>query len=159
VTFEAAVRAPGVRLLIIGERGGVSGLWMTRELRRESTGWDLRLPGGKVFDSLAEFRAVEPTRIAEYALASAEREGREEAGLHSGIFHALEVSHAGASVDWDLYYFAVRDPVMAAQELEDSEMGNISVEFVSREEIRKALLAGQVQEGRSAAVLWRWMEG
>lgn len=62
VIFEAAVRAPGVRLLIVGEQSGVSGLWMTRELRRESSGWDLRLPGGKVFDSLAEFRAAEPTR-------------------------------------------------------------------------------------------------
>jgi hypothetical protein len=132
---------------------------MTRELRRESSGWDLRLPGGKIFDSLAEFRASDSTRITEYALVSAEREGREEAGLQSGIFRALEISHAGASVDWDLHYFLVTDAVMAAQELEESEMGNISVEFVSLEDIRRALLAGEVQEGRSAAILWRWMEG
>ncbi len=159
VTFEAAVRAPGVRLIISAEKDGIRGLYMTRELRRESTGWDLRLPGGKIFDSLVEFRSADPAQIAGAALASAEREGREEAGLHSGVYRFLEVSHAGASVDWDLHYFLVTDPVMRAQELEESEMGNISVEFVSLADLRKALIAWEVQEGRSAAVLWRWMEG
>ena len=132
---------------------------MTRELRRESDGWDLRLPGGKVFDSLAEFRAADPTQIEAHTLISAKREGREEAGLRSGTYSLLEVSHAGASVDWDLHYFLVTDTVMAEQELEESEVGNISVEFIPLLDLRKALIAGEVQEGRSAAILWRWMEG
>jgi ADP-ribose pyrophosphatase YjhB (NUDIX family) len=133
---------------------------MTREFRRESSGWDLRLPGGKVFDSLAEFRAVDPASLTEHAIVAAKREGREEAGIHSGDFRLLEISRGGATVDWDLYYVVVSSIVMASQELEASEVGDIgAVEFVSREEIRQALLAGEVQEGRSAAVLWRWVEG
>jgi hypothetical protein len=52
VTFEAAVRAPGVRLIIETEKDGLKALLMTKEVRREATGVDFRLPGGKVFDSL-----------------------------------------------------------------------------------------------------------
>ncbi|MBI5466096.1 MAG: hypothetical protein HY974_02290 [Candidatus Kerfeldbacteria bacterium] len=55
VMFEAAVRAPGVRLIIETEKDGQKGLLMTKELRREAEGFDYRLPGGKVFDNLKEY--------------------------------------------------------------------------------------------------------
>ena len=51
--FETARRAPGVRLIF--ERDGK--ILLSREYRRETASYDYRLPGGKVFDTLAEFKA------------------------------------------------------------------------------------------------------
>ncbi len=54
-TFETARRAPGVRLIF--ERDGK--ILLSREYRREIASYDYRLPGGKVFDTLTEFKAFE----------------------------------------------------------------------------------------------------
>lgn len=55
VIFEVAERAPGVRILAEVTGGSEKYIVLTQEKRREAEGYDYRLPGGKVFDSLKEF--------------------------------------------------------------------------------------------------------
>ena len=52
IVFEKARRSPGTRLLITSPDHNIL---LTREYRGEIGGWDYRLPGGKVFDSLEEY--------------------------------------------------------------------------------------------------------
>lgn len=159
VVFEAAVRAPGVRLLIETEKDGMKALLMTKEVRREAKGVDYRLPGGKVFDSLTELDAHRESGqdIAPAAKAAAEKEGREEAGVQAGEFIPVGVSKAGASVEWDLHYFEVKNAVIGEQQLEEHEKGDIETVVLSAEEIFEKLSNGEAQEGRSAEKLWMWL--
>ncbi len=160
VTFEAAVRAPGVRLIIEIEKDNKKSLLMTREIRREVGGYDYRLPGGKVFDTLAqldEHRASEAD-ILPLAQAAAQREGKEEAGIHGGTYTLLEVSKAGASVEWDLFYFLVTGASVGDRELIEEEIGDIETVVLSPEEIFEKLKNREIKEGRSADILWNWLE-
>lgn len=157
VVFEAAVRAPGVRLLIEREKDGMKALLMTKEIRREAKGVDYRLPGGKVFDSLAELDAHRDSGqdIAPVAMKAAQKEGKEEAGIDGGEFAPLGVSKAGASVEWDLHYYTVKNAVIGEQDLEDGEQ--IQTVVLSAQEIFEKLSNSEVQEGRSAEKLWLWL--
>lgn len=159
ITFEAAVRSPGVRLLIECDVVGSKGLLMTKEVRREASGVDYRLPGGKVFDSFGEldaFRDAGGDMMPEAERAAA-KEGREEAGVSGGALSFVSVARAGASVEWDLYYFRLEGAEFGDQELEEAEQGDIETVRLSTREIFDKLAAGEVQEGRSADVLWRWL--
>lgn len=160
VTFEAAVRAPGVRLLIETEKDGAKALLMTREIRREAGGYDFRLPGGKVFDSLLELDAHRASEdaIAPLAEIAAKKEGKEEAGISGGTYTLLEVSKAGASVEWDLHYFHVQDADIGEQDLEEHEQGDIETVTLSAEEIFAKLSQREIKEGRSADMLWSWLQ-
>ena len=159
VMFEAAVRAPGVRLVIECEKDGQKALLMTKEIRREAGGWDYRLPGGKVFDSLDELDIFrdQDLDISEKALEAAKREGREEAGVLSGTYTSIGVSRVGATVDWDLHYFLVTDVEVGDQELEEAEQGDIETVYLSAKEVFEKLVSREVKEGRSADVLWFWL--
>ena len=99
--FEAAVRAPGVRVLIETEKDGMKALVMSKEPRREAVGVDFRLPGGKVFNSLSEFVTHRETGqdIAPILIEAAQKEGKQEAGVDRGDFLPFGVSKAGSSVD------------------------------------------------------------
>lgn len=160
VKFEAAVRAPGVRLIIETEKGGEKALLMTRELRREADGYDFRLPGGKVFDSLDELDAHKKTGadISPLVKSAAVKEGKQEAGISGGNYENLGVSKAGASVEWDLHYFKVTDAEIGQQELEEQEVGDIETVILSAEEIFEKLSNREIKEGRSADMLWLWLQ-
>jgi 8-oxo-dGTP pyrophosphatase MutT (NUDIX family) len=155
-TFEIVRRSPGVRLLIEEKVGDDLFLVMTREKRRD-IGFDFRLPGGKVFDSLKEFQQSDENNILKYTEDSAKKEGKEEVGLDKGDFELLEISKAGTSVDWDLYYYLVNSPQISEQDLEGDEVGNITVVRLSPKEIFEKLKNKEIQENRSADVLWRWL--
>lgn len=159
VKFEAAVRAPGVRLLIETEKDGTRALLMTREIRREAGGYDYRLPGGKVFDSLDELDTHRKSGgdIAPLSEAAAKKEGLEEAGISGGEYTPLEVSKAGASVEWDLHYFKVINASIGEQELEEHEKGDIETVILSAGEIFEKLSKREIKEGRSADMLWSWL--
>lgn len=159
VKFESAVRAPGVRLLIETEKDGLKALLMTRELRREADGHDFRLPGGKVFDTLDELDAHRKSgqEIAPIAKRAAEKEGMEEAGIIGGDYMLLEVSKAGASVEWDLHYYKVNNVEIGEQQLEEDEQGDIETVVLSAKEIFQKLSNREVKEGRSADMLWLWL--
>lgn len=160
VLFEAAVRAPGVRLLIETEKDDMKALLMTQEVRREAGGVDIRLPGGKVFDSLDELDAFRDSgeNIAPHAKSAAEKEGKQEAGISGGDYEELGVSKAGASVEWDLHYFKVIGADISEQELEENEKGDIEIIVLSAEEIFEKLAKREIKEGRSADMLWSWLQ-
>ena len=161
VMFETAVRAPGVRLLIECEKDGQKALLMTKEFRRERgiERFDYRLPGGKVFDTLDELNKFkkEGTDISDKVLETAKKEGKEEAGISGGEFSEIEVSKAGASVEWDLHYFIVKGSEFGEQELEEYEKGDIETITLSVKEIFEKLKSREIKEGRSADVLWFWL--
>jgi len=91
--FEVAVRAPGTRLIIETEKDGQKALLMTKEIRRETEGYDFRLPGGKVFDSLEQFDLSKKNEddISLMVKNAAEKEGKEEAGIRGGAYEYLGV--------------------------------------------------------------------
>ncbi len=163
VTFESAVRAPGVRLIIetkkIGQQENKKALLMTREIRREAGGYDYRLPGGKVFDTLAELDAHRQSGadIGPFIKQTLEREGREEAGISGGNYEQIEVSHAGSSVEWDLYYFLVTGATIGDRDVAEEERGDIETVILSAEEIFEKLTNREIKEGRSADILWSWL--
>lgn len=157
VIFEAAVRAPGVRVLAEILEDGQKKVVLTQEKRREADGYDYRLPGGKVFDSLEEFSNFNGD-MRDQALKKAKEEAKEEAGISSETWKLLGTSKAGASVDWDLHYFLALNCSLGAQELEDGEKGDFgSIVRVSPSELLTFLKENKIQEGRSAAYLWKWL--
>lgn len=150
-TFEYARRSPGTRLII--EKDGR--VLLTREFRRELGRYDFRLPGGKVYDTLAEYNAalesgVDMTKAAQEA---AVREAHEEVGVMARSIEHIHTSVCGATVVWDLYYFVVHEFEEGEQELEDGE--DITSAFYSKEEVREMCLRGDISEERSALVLLR----
>ncbi|MFT7557760.1 MAG: 8-oxo-dGTP pyrophosphatase MutT (NUDIX family) [Planctomycetota bacterium] len=154
--FERAVRAPGVRLII--DTG--SGVIMNNEFRHELGERDIRLPGGKVFDSLQEYlQAVENGMDMQAAAMSAARiEAKEEVGLESISLEFIDRLVCGATMKWDLFYFAVHDYVVDA----DHETGSVDHEIQGSREFTyqqswDMCMAGEIQEGRSAIVLLRWL--
>jgi ADP-ribose pyrophosphatase len=158
VTFEIARRAPGVRLLIPTSDG--SSLLLTREYRRELNAYDYRLPGGKVYDKLADY--VEALRrndsIEKFAAKKAIGEGAEEAGLTITDVLLYKKSICGATIEWDLYFFEVTDYVdTGVQALEDGE--DITVNWFPASFAFQMALAGQMHDDRSAAVFMQWLYG
>src|ERR1043166_1748232 len=106
--YENARRAPGIRLIIPTKDGKIL---LTREYRSYVNGYDIRLPGGKVFDSLDEYAAFRETGgdMQEAAEQAAIKEAKEEVGLNASGLELFGISQSGASVEWDLYYFVITD--------------------------------------------------
>lgn len=150
--FERYRRPPGTRLIIISPDKKIL---ITKEHRQETGGVDLRLPGGKVRDSLAEYHELLASGddIAEAAKQAAIKEAAEETGLLIHDPHMIVKANAGATVEWDLYYFKITDYESHAdgQQLEHGE--DIEVTWLSPAEIRQAITDGLMQEWRSVGVL------
>src|SRR5690242_9158048 len=98
--FERYRRAPGTRLIIVTADGK---LVMTRERRKETGNVDLRLPGGKVCDTLEDYHMLlESGRSLTAAAAeAAAKEGKEEVGLVLKNLRLVTKATAGATVEWD----------------------------------------------------------
>lgn len=159
--YEKAVRAPGVRVLAESlDTNGKKVIYLSKENRREANGVDYRLPGGKVFDSLDEYNNFTGTNeeLKQIALSKAKAEAKEEAGISAGNLELITVSKAGASVDWDLYYFLATDITLGDNELKENEVDDIKgVEAVTPEKLYQLLTTNKIQEGRSADQLWKWL--
>lgn len=156
--WEKAVRAPGVRLILDDQKAGK--ILLTREFRRELGDYDYRLPGGKVFDSLAELQAYTESRqdIIEAAVKKAIQEAREETGYKIIDPELVAKSTLGATVEWDLYVFAVtnfqrHEEGQALEEGEDIETDR----WFTYQEAREMALDGKMQEGRIALALLRYL--
>lgn len=150
--FEKYRRPPGTRLVIVSPDNRIL---VTKEHRHETGGVDLRLPGGKVRDTLDSYHKllISGQDMVEAASEAATAEALQETGL---IVHNLELitkANAGATVEWDLYYFRVNDYEESpdGQQLEYGE--DIEVTWVSPDEIRTAILNGKMKEWRSIGVL------
>lgn len=150
--FEKFCRPPGTRLIIVSPEKKIL---ITKEFREETNNYDLRLPGGKVCDTLEEYNKLRESSedILEAAKAGAIKEAREEAGVTVKDLKLITIANAGATVEWDLYYFKVEDYVHHedGQALEEGE--EIKITWMSIDEIKKAIQSRQMQEWRSVGVL------
>lgn len=155
--FEVARRAPGVRVIIADMPA--QRVLLTKEFRRELNQHDYRLPGGKVFDTLAEYESFRKSRgdILPVAAAKAKAEAAEEAGMALGNAAFYKKSTLGATVEWDLYVFASSDWRETQQALEDGEQVD-SVAWYSFEDTKNMILRGEMQEERIALILLQWLE-
>jgi len=156
--FEVARRAPGVRLIVAKPKERQ--LLLTKEFRRELNDWDYRLPGGKVFDSLAEYDSFRESGedVLKPALTKVKGEGAEEAGIDVKQAELFKKSTLGATVEWDLYIFTVTDwqPHADGQQLEAGE--EIEADnWLDYQEVKKMILAGHMQEERVALILLQWL--
>lgn len=152
--FEFARRSPGTRLIIPkGDK-----ILISKEHRHEVGGYDYRLPGGKVYDSLEEYnKALELNiDISESAKKAAIKEAREEVGIEVKDISFFHKSICGATVVWDLFYFIVNDFNQLSQELEEGE--DITIEEIEKNKVREMCLNGTISEERSALVLLRYLD-
>jgi ADP-ribose pyrophosphatase len=150
---EIAIRPPGVRGLVV--RDGK--ILLSKELRHELKGYDYRLPGGKVFDSLEEFMPYVHADNADAARAAVKKELLEEVGIVAHKVKDLHVSLCGASVQWTLFYYEISEFGHApdGQQLENGEV--IFPEWKTFEEVKQLCLQGGISEDRTVAVLLRYL--
>ncbi len=152
-TFEIARRAPGTRLIIVeNER-----MLLTDEYRHEIGDRDIRLPGGKVFDSLENYNSFleRGKQIVPKAREAARTEAVEEAGIKPSEVKLFKKNHSGATVEWDLYYFIVEDFEKVEQ---DTELGeSIEADWYSFDEVKEMCLDGEVQEDRTVGALLQFL--
>lgn len=150
--FERYRRPPGIRLVIVSPENKIL---VTKEYRHENNGYDLRLPGGKVRDSLDDYHELLSMdgNMEEAAIDAAKKEALEETGLLLEDIELLTIANAGATVEWDLYYFIVRNYSVNpnGQQLEHGE--DIEVAWLTLDEILDAIQAGNMSEWRSVGVL------
>lgn len=150
--FEQYRRSPGTRLIIISPENKIL---ITQEKRHESKTIDLRLPGGKVCDTLEQYTQLRQSKenIFDAAIKGAMKEAHEETGLIIKNPQFLVKANAGSTVEWDLYYFLVRefDQSATGQQLEKGEQ--IQVTWMTTTEIKQAVTKGRMQEWRSVGVL------
>ncbi|MFZ2887058.1 MAG: NUDIX domain-containing protein [Minisyncoccia bacterium] len=154
-TLEFARRSPGVRLIVPTLDGNIL---LTKEYRPELTGYDYRLTGGKVLDTLAEYNAFLQTGvdIKIKAEEAALREAKEELGIIVKSVDLFAISRCGLTIEWDLYYFIVKEYEQSTQELEELE--DITVTPTPIQETRAMCLDGRMQEERSALILLQYLE-
>lgn len=155
--FEQVRRAPGCRLVVRNDKGE---FLITREYRYELNAFDLRLPGGKVFDTLAEyeFALAEGISLASAARKAAAIEGAEEAGITVEDAELLSVSTCGATITWDLYFFNITkwSPRDGGQDLGTGE--DIDITWMAPADVKAACLDGRISEERSAIQLLRLLQ-
>lgn len=156
--WEKAARSPGTRIIIDDEKSGK--ILLTREFRAELAAYDFRLPGGKVFDSLAEFETFRSggDDILQPATAKIIAETREEAGYEIYDPKLYDVSILGATISWDLYVFVATDfaKSSAGQNLEDGEDIETDLWF-SYDEVKQMIMKKQFQEDRIAMIVLRYL--
>jgi len=157
-TFEFARRGPGTRIIVVSDE---KQMILTREFRRELNSYDIRLPGGKVFDSLEEFEQARNSEssIETYAEKAAKRELEEETGYAAADLELLGISKCGATIQWDLYYFLCTNwtaPVVAFKPMEDED---ISVNWYHFSDAENYCLNGTISEERSAIRILRFLRG
>ena len=145
-------RPPGIRALIVNDENRIL---LSREFRYELSTWDYRLPGGKVFDTLEEFRqALKDNTVDEAANKTVFKEVLEEVGIDINNPKLIKISKDGASVIWDLYYYEIKDFKIDENgpQLEEDEIINGYV-WKSFDEVIELCQTGQIHEDRSIGVL------
>lgn len=134
---------------------------LTREFRPELEDHDYRLPGGKVFDTLEEYSDFSKLGgdVEQKATEKAVSEAKEETGYDISNPKLIAKSVLGATVEWDLFVFAVTDfsKRVSGQELEEGEEIETDLWF-SYNEVKKMTLDGSMKEERIALALLRYLE-
>ncbi len=152
VTLRYVRRSPGVRALVINPKNQIL---LSHEYRFDLDCFDYRLPGGKVFDSLKDYRkSIEENTLVEKAYEAVIKEGKEEVGIEFKNPKLLWISKAGTSVNWDLYYYLITDfhILPNGQNLEENEIIDGFV-WKSFEEVKEMCLEHEIHEERTIGVL------
>ncbi len=145
-------RPPGIRALIVNEK---SQILLSKEFRYELNGWDYRLPGGKVFESLNDYKlALKNNTVMDSVLKTVPKEVLEEVGLIISHPKLLKVSKDGAGVIWDLYYFEIKEYIKSetGPKLEEDEVINGYTWFEFDEVIRMCQ-ENEIHEDRTVGML------
>lgn len=146
-------RPPGIRALIVNQEK--KQILLSKEFRYELNEWDYRLPGGKVFDSLEDYKkSLEVGDVLEHVEATVPKEVLEEVGLVVRNPKLLKVSKDGAGVIWDLYYYEIRDYEVSSDgpQLEENEVVDGFV-WKSFEEIIELCIKKEIHEDRTVGML------
>ena len=153
--LEIARRSPGVRLIIVKKNK----ILLTREFRPGLNKYDYRLPGGKVFDTLKEYKQSisKKQNLLGAAKRAAEKECAEETGLIPKNVNLFQISKAGLTVEWDLFYFIADDFTKngKGQQLEPDEI--IYPEWKTFGQVKEFCLNGKISEDRSVGVLLKFL--
>lgn len=145
-------RPPGIRALIVNKKNQIL---LSKEFRYELNDWDFRLPGGKVFESLEDYKvALEQDTVMESVLQTVPKEVLEEVGLIVDNPRLLKISKDGAGVIWDLYYFEIRDyrKSESGPQLEEDEVIH-GYQWYEFDEIVNMCQKNQIHEDRSVGVI------
>lgn len=153
--FERAKRAPWVRLIILNTKENK--ILLSKEYRTELGNFDYRLPGGKVFDTPEQREEADYSKIEKYAEKAAIFECREETGLIPNTAELFGISKAGATVEWTLYYFIIKDFTINknGQELETGEV--ITTHWYSMSQLIELCKNGSIQEDRSLGMIFKFL--
>lgn len=150
--FERYRRPPGARIIIVSPDNKIL---VTKEYRQESGKIDLRLPGGKVRDTVESYHELllSDEDMLTAATEAARKEALEETGMIVGDLELATIANAGSTVEWDLYYFITSDYKEShnGQQLEHGE--DIQVTWASIDEIKLAAKEKRMEEWRSVGVL------
>ena len=147
-------RPPGVRALILNKNDNQK-ILLSKEFRYELDKWDYRLPGGKVFVTLDLYKeAIARNDVQKYVDKSVAKEVLEEVGLIVKSQKLLKISHDGAGVIWDLFYYEIKDyeESLDGAHLEENEFVEGYV-WKSFDEIIKMCIEQKINEERSVGVL------
>lgn len=162
-TFEYVERSPGVRTLVSDGEA----ILVTKEWREELGKWDIRLPGGKLFENVNDYKSfkekkLDSSDVIREARNAAHKETLEEAGMNLNIdeFELEHISKCGASVHWDLFYFSVRvdKRVSERRSVVTSENEMILNLWLSYAEVEKLCLTGTVSEDRTSNFLLKFLQ-
>jgi len=146
-------RPPGIRAIIIKNKE--KKILLSKEYRYELGKWDYRLPGGKVFDNLEEYKkAIENNTVLDNVNKTVAKEVKEEVGINIKNQSLFKVSQAGAGVEWDLFYFEITDfeIIENGKELEEDEIIE-GFYWKTFDEIIKMCIDRDINEDRTVAVL------
>jgi ADP-ribose pyrophosphatase len=84
-------------------------------------------------------------------------EAKEECGIiiQPENIELFSLSHCGATIEWDLYYFIIREFEMTgAQDLGEGEY--ITFDWYTQDEVIEFVRSGQMSEDRTKGVLWEY---
>lgn len=146
-------RPPGIRALIVNKKE--KKILLSKEYRYELETWDYRLPGGKVFENLADYKqALKQNTVLEQVEKTVPKEVQEEVGLLITKPKLLKVSQAGAGVEWDLYYYEITDYKTDEKgpKLEEDEVIDGYI-WKSYDDIVEMCINKQIQEERTVGML------
>jgi len=146
-------RPPGIRALIVDLEN--MKILLSHEFRYELNEWDYRLPGGKVFDSLTDYKkSIQEGTVLEHVEKTVPKEVMEEIGLIVKNPKLLKVSHDGAGVIWDLYYYEITDYEISKDgpKLEEDEVieGYVWKDY---QEVIDLCIEGKIHEDRTVGLL------
>ncbi len=154
--YEWAYRSPGTRALIVKDNK----ILMIHEYRPAQKGYDYRIPGGKVFETLDEYEeALEKGQ--EYIEQAAEKriitECLEEAGIVAKKVKHIHTSTCGATMRWDLFCFRIEEfeEHPKGQHLDHGEI--IEPTWKTFDEVEQMCLNKQIKEDRTVALLLRFI--